>query len=417
MLITCPECGREVSDQAYMCPGCGFPITAQKTSTRRKRTSGKRKRLPNGFGSITEIKNKRLRNPFYCRVTVGKDAFGKPILSDLKPQAYFPSYEEAFKALCEYNENPYDLKPDITVAQLYDKWTDSYFETLTSDGARRGIKSAWSYCSSIYNMRAKDVRVRHIKGCMDEGTVIITQGKDKGKEKKASPGVKSRIKSMFNLMFDYALEYEIVDTNPARAFEISGDIIKEREEARVDHIVFSEDERKILWDNLYKIDYVDAILIQMYSGWRPQELGLIELENVDLKNWTFTGGMKTDAGRNRTVPIHSLIRPLVEKRYHEAIQSGQPYLICCTDTRSTSKKLTYDKYAVRFKKVMDKLQLDQHHRPHDPRKTFITMAKNAKMDEHVIKAFAGHSDNDVTEKVYTERSIENLISEMEKIKG
>ena len=26
-LITCPECGREVSDRAKTCPNCGFPIT------------------------------------------------------------------------------------------------------------------------------------------------------------------------------------------------------------------------------------------------------------------------------------------------------------------------------------------------------------------------------------------------------
>lgn len=26
-LITCPECGREISDRAEACPNCGFPIT------------------------------------------------------------------------------------------------------------------------------------------------------------------------------------------------------------------------------------------------------------------------------------------------------------------------------------------------------------------------------------------------------
>lgn len=27
-LIRCPECAREVSDQAAACPGCGYPIAA-----------------------------------------------------------------------------------------------------------------------------------------------------------------------------------------------------------------------------------------------------------------------------------------------------------------------------------------------------------------------------------------------------
>ena len=26
-LIHCPECGREISDQAAACPGCGFPLS------------------------------------------------------------------------------------------------------------------------------------------------------------------------------------------------------------------------------------------------------------------------------------------------------------------------------------------------------------------------------------------------------
>lgn len=29
-LITCPECGKEISDQATSCPGCGYPIAERK---------------------------------------------------------------------------------------------------------------------------------------------------------------------------------------------------------------------------------------------------------------------------------------------------------------------------------------------------------------------------------------------------
>ena len=50
---------------------------------------------------------------------------------------------------------------------------------------------------------------------------------------------------MFNLMLDYALEYELVDKNFARTFELSDDIIKEKEENRRSHIPFSEDELQV----------------------------------------------------------------------------------------------------------------------------------------------------------------------------
>lgn len=47
------------------------------------------------------------------------------------------------------------------------------------------------------------------------------------------------------------------------------------------------------------------ILIGIYSGWRPQELSILKIADIDLENNTMFGGLKTDAGRNRCVPIHS----------------------------------------------------------------------------------------------------------------
>lgn len=417
-LINCPECHREISDRAFSCPHCGYPITTElpkKTRSHGRGAKRKRRKLPNGFGSITEIKGKNLRKPYYARKTVGRDPFGKPILKPLKPDAYFTTYEEAFEALISYNRNPYDLNPDITIQELYERWTDQYFKGLKSESSQRTITSVWLYCSSIYSMRAKDVRARHIKGCMEDGYIVIERGKNKGDIKKPTAGIKARIKSLFNLMLDYAVEYEIVDRNYARTFEISGDIIQEKEEAKRDHFPFSDDELQTLWNN-QDIPYVDIVLIQCYSGWRPQELGLIELVNVDLEHWAFTGGMKTDAGINRTVPIHTRIRPLVQKRYEEARSLGSQYLFNCTDAIKGGPKLTYDKYSYRYEKIIEAVYLNQDHRPHDPRNTFITRAKKASVDEYVIKRLVGHTITDVTERVYTERDLEWLRTEIEKIK-
>ena len=115
-------------------------------------------------------------------------------------------------------------------------------------------------------MRVKDLRARHIKGVMEEGYIISTRGANKGEKVLASAGIKSRIKSMFNLMLDFALEYELVDKNYARTFDLSGDIVKEKEEARRGHIIFPESEMKTLWDNVGQVRFVDWILIQCYMG-------------------------------------------------------------------------------------------------------------------------------------------------------
>lgn len=412
MLIKCPECELQLSDKALYCPHCGYPM---KSETKRTvtRKSNKRKRLPNGFGQISEIKNKKLRNPFRVMVTVGKKSNGRPICKPLKPEAYFSTYNEAYAALVEYNKNPYDLELSITVKELYDRWIAEYSKTLKSNSSVRTITSAWAYCSSVYDMRASDIRARHIKGCMENGTAVI-----KGEERRPTAGVKARIKSMFNLLFDYALEYEIVDKNYARTFNMANDIIKENEEAKRGHIPYTDEEIEMLWNQAEEIKYVDVVLIQCYSGWRPQELGMIEIKNVDLKNGTFIGGIKTQAGTDRVVPIHSKIRHLVEQRYNEALQLGSEYLINCTDahTHRGDLKFTYDKYQTRFKKIVERLKLNPQHRPHDGRMHFITMAKKYGVDEYAIKYIVGHAINDITEKVYTKRELDWLKNEIEKIK-
>ncbi len=410
MLVKCPECELQVSDKAMSCPHCGYPMQPT-AKARNSRKSSKRRRLPNGFGQISEIKNRNLRKPFRAMVTVGKKENGRPICKPLKPESYFPTYNDAYAALVEYNRNPYDLAPSITVKELYEKWSEEYFKTLKSDGSIRTVTSAWAYCSAVYDMRVIDVRARHIKGCMEEGTVVF-----RGKEQHPSAVTKNRIKSMFNIMLDYAVEYELVDRNYSRTFNLDEETVKEMQSVKKDHIPFTDEEMEILWAHADDKRYVDVILIQCYSGWRPQELGLLELKNIDLKNWTFSGGMKTDAGTNRVVPIHSKIRRLVERKYKEAQTLGSEYLFNCLDGRGSKQTmLTYSKYQKGFTRVRDELKLNPEHRPHDGRKHFVTAAKKYGVDEYAIKYMVGHKISDITEKVYTQREFEWLKQEIEKI--
>lgn len=410
MIIKCTECGLQVSDKAILCPHCGFPMQPNAVEKYTRKKKG-RPKLPNGFGQISEIKNRNLRNRFRAMVTVGKTPEGKPISKLLKPNAYFKTYNEAYEALVEYNKNPYDLNTSsITMTELYEKWSKEYLKTVATSNVR-SIQSAWNYCSVLYEMRVADVRAKHLKKCIDGAS-----REGKGKIIQASANTKSRIKSIFNLMFDYANENDLVEKNYARTFNVSDKILKEVEEVKRGHISFTDKEMEILWKNVDKIPYVDVILIQCYSGWRPQELGLIELNRVDLNNWVFAGGMKTDAGMNRLVPIHSKIRPLIKKRYEEAININSKYLINCTDSqRKNDIKMTYDKYRHRFRSIRDKLNLNPEHRAHDPRKQFITMAKRYNLDEYAIKYIAGHRISDITEKIYTDRTVQWLKDEMEKI--
>lgn len=374
-------------------------------------------KLPNGYGSVTKLSGNR-RKPYLARVTLGwitDEQAGKSIQNRV-PIGTFKTKKEALQALAEYGANPYDIQNDnMTLAELYEKWTAEYFPTLESESSPRTIIAAWRYCHAIQGMRVKDIRARHIKGIMEDGYVIPDRGKAAGTKVPASAGTKARIKSMFNLMLDYALEYELVDKNYARTFDLSVDIIKEKESATRGHINFNNNEMKILWDNVNTLRFVDWILIQCYMGWRPQELAKLELKNVHLDEQYIVGGMKTESGKNRTIPIHPRIKDLVQRNYDKAVELGSKYLLNDPDAVKGGMTITYDKYAGRFAKIMSALNLREDHRPHDPRTTFVTMAKKASVDEYVIKILAGHRITDITEGTYTKRDIEWLRAELEKM--
>lgn len=345
----------------------------------------KRMRLPNGFGQITKIKNKRLRNPYRVMITVGKNEEGKPICKLLKPQAYFKTYNDAYTALLEHHKNPHSSKDEISMKELYERWSNKYFDTITKQAATT-INAAWRYCSPVYDVAVVDVRIFHIKECMENPNIPRT--------------IRPRVKSLFNQLLDYAVEYDITDRNYARSYKYQDD-----SKSSDIHTCFTDEEMESLWNKLYITPHVDTVLIQCYTGLRPQELGLIKISNVNLEEDTIICGMKTESGTDRVVPIHPKIKALVEHKYKQATSVGSEYLIT-----STSGIFTYAKYRYAFKKIFD------NHKCHDPRVHFITMAKKYSVDEYAIKYIVGHAITDLTEKTYTKRDVDWLKSEISKIK-
>lgn len=342
----------------------------------------KRMRLPNGFGQISEIKGRRLRKPFRAMVTVGKTEEGKPICKLLKPVAYFKTYNEAYEALLRYNKSG-DALINVTMNQVFAEWFEEYKKRELTQKTFDRTETYWSYFTQLHEKNIRDVRSSDIK-----------QEIDKLSDK--SPNVLKKIKEFFNMMFDYAVMMEYTDKNYARLLKLSYPKYK----SETPHSAFSKEEMSIFWKNKNNL-LVKAILIQCYMGWRPQELLNIKRSDIDLNDLTIRGGSKTEAGINRLVPIHHKIRPIILN----LMESGNERLIYFVPN-----------YSVFYRKLASLFEhLGMEHRPHDGRKTFITMAKNAGVDEFAIKRIVGHAITDITENIYTERDIAWLRSEIEKM--
>lgn len=351
-------------------------------------------KLPNGYGSVYKLSGKR-RKPWIVRKTTGWEI---DIETGKTKQCYvtvgyYATRQEALTALANYNENPYDIKADsITFEEVYQKWSEIHFKEIVPSATRTWI-SAFKHSAPLHKMRMKDIRTNHL-----ESTILHAD---------VGASTKQRMKSLYNLIYKYALKHEIVDKDYAALC----DNVK-RGEPTIVRVPYTDEEIQMLWDNI-DFPFVDMVLIGIYSGWRPQELSILKIKDIDLDEGTYFGGLKTDAGRNRCVPIHPLVAHLVQSNYEKAVSIGSEFLFN-DENGQQGTHMTYDKYRRRFEKINKKFNMT--HRPHDTRHTFITKAKTANVNDYIIKLVVGHAVEDITEKVYTHRTIEQLKSEISKIK-
>lgn len=58
--------------------------------------------------------------------------------------------------------------------------------------------------------------------------------------------------------------------------------------------------------------YADLILIMCYTGWRINEFLSLTQFSWDSANHTLTGGEKTEAGKNRVVPVSDKVMPYLQ---------------------------------------------------------------------------------------------------------
>lgn len=342
----------------------------------------KRMRLPNGFGQISKL-NQKLRNPWRAMVTIEWTDEGKPVR---KIVGYYKTYNEAYSALMEYHNNPRNLGRPVTMIDLHEMWLAEYERKNPSMSAKNNYSAAWKYCESLYKYNVRDVRSYHVKQAV---------------EGEMPPSMHQRLHLLLNLMFDYALQFDLVEKNYSR---LAKPIYESTSDNNDKHFAFTSEEISMIWAHRREYEIADMLLVQIYMGWRPQELVRLENINVDLENWCITGGIKTKAGKDRLVPIHEKIRPIIE--YYWKPDKGTLF----------GKIDNYYKYNVRFRVLVDGLGLNPKHMPHNGRVTFSTLCKKYGVDDYCRKKMMGHSIQDLTDRVYTDLGIEWFHNEISKIK-
>lgn len=164
------------------------------------------------------------------------------------------------------------------------------------------------------------------------------------------------------------------------------------------HKPFTAEELALLWENSTD-KAAQLALIYCYSGLRPSELIKIKTSNVYLEDRYMVGGIKTRAGKNRVIPIAEKIYKFIVAMYNPQNE----YLLTDYDGPLPYGSLNWRYWTP----LMAKLNLD--HLPHDGRHTCATLLDNADVNKTIVKKILGHAGDDVTEKVYTHKTIQQLV--------
>ena len=323
-------------------------------------------RLPNNFGNVSKLSGNR-RRPYVVRKE------GRII-------GYTETGEQGLTLLADFNRNPWDIDhAKITLGELFQLWQEKKAPKL-GKASQESLRAAYKHCSALVNEPYKAIRAFQMQECIDKcGRGASTQG---------------AIKNLWNHLDKFALEMDII----TRRYS---DLLTSTAAPPTSRTPFTDQEIKTLWGHAGE-PWVDTVLIFLYSGWRISELLALRPEDIDLQAGTMKGGTKTAAGKNRLVPIHSKIRPLVEARLAE----GGPRLISYQ-----GNPVPVTTYRVYWRDVMKRLGMN--HVPYECRHTFETRLDRAGGNRRCIDLLMGHVSKDVGNRVYNHKTLEELQATVE----
>lgn len=379
-------------------------------------------KLPNGFGSIKYL-GKNRTNPYgVYPPTKEFDEDGRPVTQ--KALAYVDDWYYGFSILTAYKAGTYipgvypprptpndekalpslvtslladysrvrkaasamdDLPDGKTFEDVYQEFWQHKYEAgkkQYSEASKNSTRAAFRNCSVLHKRIFRELRYADLQKVVDDCPL-----------KHASLEL---IVSLFHQMYDFADLQGYVEKDYSAHVQINIDDDDEH------GVPFSDDELRILWDH-QDDPTAELLLIMCYSGYRIAAYRTIK---IDLYNRYFKGGVKTKASKDRIVPIHSAILPLVKMRVERSDRNTTGVF---SETRNGG-------LGKAMKSLLPGWGIRTYHTPHDCRHTFSSLCERYKVNENDRKRMLGHSfGTDITNRIYGHRSLEDLRTEIEKI--
>lgn len=357
--MLCVKCKSELPPGAMYCPKCGKKQAASPPRKRMKR--------PNGTGTVYKLSGRRTK-PWAA-------AKEKVIIG------YYQTRTEALEALEKLSGMDIVENYNMTFSQVYQGWSKEHFPKLSKWGVQ-AYEGSYKAFSSLHQRKFRSLRTSDFQAVLD-----AIEGKSE---------VKKKHKQLLGQMSKWAMREEIIATNYAQFVEIEPSPKKEKE------IFTAEDIEKLTKNNS---ETAKIILMLIYTGMRIGELFSLTLQ--DYHGDYVVGGSKTEAGRNRIIPIRPEGKTLFA---YFAGQATDPLLLSgYTGQKNPNNFRRRDYYP-----LLDKLGIARKS-PHSTRHTFTSWAVKSGMSPEILQKILGHADFSTTANVYTHMSPEDILSEMQKL--
>lgn len=308
----------------------------------------------------------------------------------------FKSKKEALAALNKLlnGENPVENK--VILDEVFQKWKEFYAPRVSEKTMKDNYVPAYKHFEKLKYRRMDTITATELQKCMDEC--------------KAGKRTHQLMKVVAGLLWAYALDSNIIKKDVTENLYIGKHESIPRE-------ALTPAEITLVKSKIGKNKYAKYIICQCYLGYRPGEF--LEITKSQVKTQKIKGetvyyiieGIKTRAGRNRTVVIPKQILPYIKEQL--AIE-GTEYLFpkYCYRIHTTEftgfKKMSTRYYndAV-FQPLMKELGITNRV-PYSARHSYADKLKHATGADRDKAALIGHSDYTFTARQYQSSPLEDL---------
>ena len=373
-----PKCKKAAPDGAVFCPYCGRRLDPPKRKTKSR---------GNGLGSVYKLKNGK----WAAVKTVGWIV--DPLPEDAPPgtiphrhrltvSKQFDTRKDALAALpflTAVDRKPRQgsvtqrKKTAITLKELYDAWFPTHDRGKSTMNC---YAAGFRLFAPLWLVAMDDIDIDDLQDYMDDADAGLR--------------TKQNAKAALGLVYKYGIPRNCVprDRNLAPFLRI-------REGTSGKKTGLSADELEKVRKAAVSGDPVARmVLCHCYLGFRPTGLLSLTVADYNKTERAFLGGIKTDAGIDRTVTVSPKIQPYVDE-FVAAADGGYVF-------GQAGRPLPIKKYREAFYDLLRRLGIDNpvdeegRHRltPHSCRHTFATLMKKTKAPDTDKLALIGHTSTD-----------------------